>query len=145
MKSLSLLGSTGSIGVQTLEVVRRIEGIKVKALTAYHASDKLLDQAREFKPEVVVTFEKPSQDWLKGLPSSSRYINGEEGIEEAVEAGDVIMNAISGVAGIKPAYLTLKKGKTLLASNKEAVVCFQEVLFITNLTNVSKMQQYMKH
>jgi len=128
MKSLSLLGSTGSIGVQTLEVVRRIEGIKVKALTAYHASDKLLDQAREFKPEVVVTFEKPSQDWLKGLPSSSRYINGEEGIEEAVEAGDVIMNAISGVAGIKPAYLTLKKGKTLLASNKEAVVCLGKII-----------------
>ena len=128
MKSLSLLGSTGSIGVQTLDVVKKIEDIKVKALVAYHASQKLLNQVREFKPEIVVTFEKPSEEWLKSLPSSSRYVHGEEGIKEAVEIGDIIMNAISGVAGIKPAYLTLKKGKTLLASNKEAVVCLGKII-----------------
>ncbi len=128
MKSLSLLGSTGSIGVQTLDVVKRIDGIKVKALVAYHASHKLLNQAREFEPEIVVTFENPSEEWLKGLPPSTRYVHGEEGIEEAVEIGDIIMNAISGVAGIKPAYITLKKGKTLLASNKEAIVCLGRII-----------------
>ncbi len=129
MRNLCILGSTGSIGTQTLEVIRNMENkVKVKALTAYHASEKLLNQVIEFKPDIVVTFEDPSSEWVSNLPANTKYIKGMEGIEIAIESSDMVMNAISGVAGIEPAYITLNKGKILLASNKEAIVCLGDLI-----------------
>jgi len=76
----------------------------------------------------VVTYEEPTKEWLSSLPQGCEYLHGDEGLERAVEVSDRVMNAVSGVHGIKPAYVTLKKGKTLLASNKESVICLGELV-----------------
>ena len=129
MFRLAVLGSTGSVGSQTLEVVRQFpEEVEVVALLARRASDKLLEQAREFKPKIVVTYEKPGAEWLSALPSESEHILGDEGLVDAVASADKVMNAVAGIHGIRPAYETLKQGKTLLASNKESVICLPELV-----------------
>ncbi len=129
MVELAVLGSTGSVGSQTLDVVRKFPSdVKVKALLARRASDKLLKQVAEFKPEVVATYEDPASDWLSALPEGTKHLLGDEGLHACVELADRVMNAVSGVHGIKPAHLTLTKGKTLLASNKESIICLGELV-----------------
>ncbi len=129
MIRLAVLGSTGSVGTQTLEVAEKFpEEVKVSALLARRASDKLLQQALKFKPDIVVTYEEPSSEWVSSLPGGCEYMHGDEGLEEAVSISDRVMNAVAGVHGIKPAYVTLQKGKTLLASNKESVICLGDLV-----------------
>ena len=124
MIRLAVLGSTGSVGNQTLEVADRFpDEIDVVALLAKRASRKLLDQAIRFRPTLVVTYEEPSEEWIRSLPEGTRHALGDEGMREAVSLADRVMNAVSGVHGIKPAYYTLKEGKVLLASNKESIIC----------------------
>lgn len=129
MIRLAVLGSTGSIGSQTLEVVEKFsDDIDVVSLVARRASKELLFQAKRFKPQVVVTYEDPAQEWLSELPEETEHVKGDEGLEKAIEIADRVMNAVSGVHGIKPAYLTLSKGKVLLASNKESIICLGELV-----------------
>jgi 1-deoxy-D-xylulose-5-phosphate reductoisomerase len=129
MVSLGVLGSTGSVGSQTLEVVRCFrEEVRVEALLARRASDRLLAQVREFEPRVVTTYEEPGREWLSSLPQGTEYIGGDEGLEACIDVSQRVMNAVSGVHGIKPAYLTLSKGKVLLASNKESILCLRELV-----------------
>lgn len=129
MMKLAVLGSTGSVGTQTLQVARRFpDEIEVVALLARRASDKLLSQAQEFSPKLVVTYEEPTKEWLSSLPKGTEHLLGDGGLEGAITLADRVMNAVSGVHGIKPAYITLKKGKILLASNKESVICLGELV-----------------
>ncbi len=129
MLRLAVLGSTGSVGSQTLEVTERFpDEIEVVALVARRASDKLLSQAFRFRPKVVVSYEEPTKDWLSSLPKGTEYVNGDEGLKEAIRMADRVMNAVSGVNGIKPAYMTLKEGKVLLASNKESLICLGDLV-----------------
>ncbi|NPB06571.1 MAG: 1-deoxy-D-xylulose-5-phosphate reductoisomerase [Aquificae bacterium] len=121
---LGLLGSTGSVGSQTLEVVKAFkEEVELTGLLARRASEKLLLQAREFRPRFVVSYEEPSRDWLERLPPGTKYLKGDEGLAAIVESSERVMNAVAGVHGIKPAYETLRRGKLLLASNKESLIC----------------------
>ncbi len=129
MKRLSVLGSTGSVGSQTLEVARAYrEEFELVGLVAKRASEKLLKQAVELSPRYVVCYEEPSKDWLSALPEKTTFIKGEEGLLRAIEEADLVMNAISGTDGILPTYHTLQKGKRLLASNKESLVCLKEMV-----------------
>jgi len=129
MIKLAVLGSTGSVGTQTLEVVERFPSeVKVTALVARRSSEKLLDQARRFRPELVVSYEDPPKGWMSRLPPQTEYLQGEEGLLEAIRISDRIMNAISGIHGIKPTYLVLSQGKVLLASNKESIICLGELI-----------------
>ncbi len=129
MIELAVLGSTGSVGTQTLEVVRKFpEEIRIKALLARRASDRLLEQVREFKPSVVATYEQPPEDWLSSLPQGTQYVHGDEGLQACIEVSDKVMNAVAGIHGIKPAHMVLSKGKILLASNKESVICLGELV-----------------
>ncbi len=124
MIKLAVLGSTGSVGTQTLEVVEKFpDEIEVVALLAKRASEKLLDQAIRYRPPIVVTYEEPSREWLSSLPEGTEYMFGDEGLRKAISLADRVMNAVSGIHGIKPAYYALKEKKTLLASNKESIVC----------------------
>ncbi len=124
MIRLAVFGSTGSIGTQTLQVAERFpDRIKITALLARRASKGLLEQVKKFRPEVVVSYEKPSEEWLSELPENTKYLHGDEGLYEAVSISDKIMNAVAGVHGIKPAYVVLKERKILLASNKESIIC----------------------
>lgn len=129
MVRLAVFGSTGSVGTQTLEVVSQFpEEVRVVALLARRASEKLLQQAVRYRPSLLVTYEEPSKDWLRSLPTGTKHALGDEGLEEAVLLSDRVMNAVSGVDGIKPAYYVLKEGKILLASNKESLVCLGELI-----------------
>mgnify|MGYP001770641488 CR=1 FL=1 len=126
MRKLSVLGSTGSVGSQTLQVVKAYrEDFELVGIVAKRASERLLMQAKEFKPAYVVSFQEPTKDWLKELPEGSQYLFGEEGLLEVIKASEVVMNAISGTDGILPTYWTLTMGKRLLASNKESIICLR--------------------
>ncbi|MCS7196219.1 MAG: 1-deoxy-D-xylulose-5-phosphate reductoisomerase [Aquificaceae bacterium] len=129
MKKLVVLGSTGSVGSQTLDVVRAYkEEFELVGLMAKRASERLLLQAKEFRPKYVSCYEEPSKEWLSQLPEGTLFLKGEEGLHALVEGSDVLMNAISGVDGIMPTYLILSKGKRLLASNKESLICLRKLV-----------------
>jgi 1-deoxy-D-xylulose-5-phosphate reductoisomerase len=129
MIKLSILGSTGSVGTQALDVVRAYrQDIELVGLVARRASDKLLNQAREFKPKYVVSYQEPAKDWLESLPKECVYLKGEEGLLAVVEESERVLNAISGIDGLLPTFFVLSKNKILLASNKESVVCLEELI-----------------
>ncbi len=129
MKRLGVLGSTGSVGSQTLEVVRAYrEDFDLVGLLAKRASERLLLQAKELKPKFVACYEDPSKEWLSSLPEGITFLKGEEGLMAIVEGSDMVMNAISGTDGILPTYLAFQKGKRLLASNKESLICLRSLV-----------------
>jgi len=129
MRKLGVLGSTGSVGSQTLDIVRAYrEEFHLVGLVAKKASEKLLQQAIEFKPHYVVSYEEPSKDWLNSLPKETTYIKGQDGLIEVISVSDFLMNAISGIDGIIPTYEILKRNKRLLASNKESIVCLGDLI-----------------
>jgi len=123
LKTLAVLGSTGSIGTQTLDIVRKYpDKLKVKLLAASKISKTLLKQIEEFKPEYVYTVEKVD---IKGV----RNLYGEEGLIQLSKLDiDLFINGIAGIAGIKPTYLLLKENKKLITANKEAIICLGEIL-----------------
>ncbi|NPA58264.1 MAG: 1-deoxy-D-xylulose-5-phosphate reductoisomerase [Aquificae bacterium] len=122
MRTVGVLGSTGSIGSQTLQVVRdNRERLKVKLLAASKISQKLLQQIKEFQPEYVYVAEGGEIDGVK-------LLSGEEGLEELAELDiDLFVNGIAGISGIKPTYLLMKNRKKQATANKEAIVCLGEV------------------
>ena len=129
MKKLGVLGSTGSVGSQTLEVVKAYrEDFELVGILAKRASEKLLLQAVELKPRFVSCYEEPSKDWLSELPEGTAFLRGEEGLHAIVENSEILMNAISGVDGILPTYLVLQQGKKLLDSNKESLICLRDLV-----------------
>ncbi len=124
-KKISVLGSTGSIGVQTLDVVR-MHGIKVTALSAYSNIKLLESQAREFKPEKVCAVDRDSAYRLKiALADTSiKVLSGVEGVVEAAteKSCDTVLNAIVGAAGLVPTLKAIDAGKNIALANKETLV-----------------------
>ena len=122
---ISVLGSTGSIGTQTLDVAR-MHNIKVTALTANHNINLLEQQAREFHPKMVTVLDLGAAAQLK-IALSDTDIDvfcGEEGIiKAACETNcDTVVNAIVGVAGLLPTLSAIKAGKNIALANKETLV-----------------------
>lgn len=127
IKNLSILGSTGSIGRQTLDIVRRFpERFRVTALSAGANADEMARQVREFNPLFVSMSEPAAAEKLgKLLPEYKGVIvSGAEGaVQSAVHAqADFIVSAIVGAAGIEPTYAAIKAGKTVALANKETMV-----------------------
>ena len=124
MKELIILGSTGSIGTQSLEVARTHK-IRVRALSA-GSNDKLMElQAREFKPDIVAMSNKDAAARLKiALKDTDiKVLSGEEGvIETATYKGDMVLSAIVGIAGLKPTLAAINEGKDIALANKETMV-----------------------
>lgn len=125
VKKISLLGSTGSIGTQALEVVRA-RGYRISALAA-HSNIRLLEsQIREFHPGLAaVTDEKAAADLaLRVADTSTRVVSGVEGVCEAAGTPgcDVVLNAVVGIAGLRPTMAALDAGKTVALANKETLV-----------------------
>lgn len=129
MRKLGVLGSTGSVGSQTLDIVRAYrEEFDLVGIVTKKASEKLLKQAIEFKPHYVVSYEEPSKNWLSSLPKDTTYVKGQDGLIKVISASDFLMNAISGIDGIIPTYEILRRNKRLLASNKESIVCLGDLI-----------------
>lgn len=124
MKRIAVLGSTGSVGSQTLEIVRKYKNeVKVELLGASKISDKLLMQIEEFKPSYV---------YVENLNGSKienvNLIVGEENLKDILEVEiDLFINAISGIKGISPTYFILNSDKKLATANKEAIICLGEI------------------
>jgi 1-deoxy-D-xylulose-5-phosphate reductoisomerase len=132
METLAVLGSTGSIGTQTLDVIRHFpKRFSVKILTAKRASEKLLQQVKEFKPDYVLTEEKPDKAWLSELPEQTKHLCGLKNLKEILkgEKIDKVVNAISGIYGIEPSFDVLKNTDAkLLLANKETIIAAGELL-----------------
>lgn len=130
MKEIVLLGSTGSIGTQVLEVAR-LHNIRVKALSAGGRVKLLEEQAREFLPEYVcVADEKKFSELKKSLSDTSvKVVGGKEGLcELAALSCDSVVNAIVGMAGFIPTLTAIRAGNNIALANKETLVVGGEII-----------------
>lgn len=124
-ENLSILGSTGSIGKQSLDVCRKC-GYGVKALTAFSSVDEIEEQAREFKPEkVALVDEKAAADLkIKLADTDIKVLGGMDGVCECAEiqSADTVLNSVVGMAGLKPTLTAIYAGKKIALANKETLV-----------------------
>ena len=124
MKSLVILGSTGSIGTQALEVCRR-DGYKVVALAAGSNVELLEAQAREFNVKAVAVFneEKANELKIKLADTDVKVLSGVEGVCAVAEMeADIALNSIVGIAGLRPTLAAIESGKDIALANKETLV-----------------------
>ncbi len=127
MKSLALLGSTGSIGTQTLDIVRGNGDIRVVSLAARRNIELLEKQTREFLPELVCVYdeEKASvlKERLRDLPV--RVVSGMDGLVAAacLPSAEIVLTAVVGMIGIRPTMEAIRAGKDIALANKETLVC----------------------
>ncbi len=125
-KRLVILGSTGSIGRQTLEIVREQEGLSVVALAAGSNTAFMEEQIREFHPVYAVMWEEKAAKELREKVSDQnvKILSGMDGLLEisSLEAYDVLVTAIVGMIGIRPTIAAIKAGKTIALANKETLV-----------------------
>ena len=131
MKTIAILGSTGSIGTQALEVVRHLgEEYQIKALAAGSNVDLLVEQALEFRPSVVAIYdEKKVMELRERLPGVN-VVSGMGGLQEvaACDGVDLVISSISGSVGLLPTLTAIDAGKDIGLANKEALVCAGELV-----------------
>ena len=135
VKQLCILGSTGSIGTQTLDVVRAYpERYGVYALCANRSIDLLVAQAKEFHPEVVCIADESLYEALNSQLSAIHFEGkvwtGADAIAEVVTMGsvDIVVAAMVGYAGLRPTIEAIKAGKTIALANKETLVVAGEII-----------------
>jgi len=125
-KRISILGSTGSIGRQSLDVISAC-GMSVAALTANSNAKLLEQQARQFHPELAVLVgEKAAADLRVRLADTNvRVLGGMEGLMEAaaVQSADTVITAVVGMVGLRPTLAAIREGKRIALANKETLVC----------------------
>lgn len=130
-KTIALLGATGSIGRQTLEVVREL-GLSVAALTAHTQIDLLERQARQFMPRLAVLYdETAAQELRRRLRGTGiEVMAGEEGLLAAatLPEADTVVTAVMGSVGLKPTLAAIRQGKRIALANKETLVCAGELV-----------------
>ena len=126
MRSVSILGSTGSIGTQTLDVIRKNNDLKVVALAAGTRVEELARQVREFKPELVSVGSEEGAKQLRLLTADMdlKIVYGMEGLTAAaaLPAADVVVTAVVGMMGIEPTIAAIKAHKDIALVNKETLV-----------------------
>lgn len=126
MKTIAVMGSTGSIGTQTLDIVRARRDLKVCALSAGKNIELIEKQAREFLPELVVIENEADADILKYRLSdlNIKVMSGMEGLIALaeIESSDIFVGAIVGMIGIRPTIHAIKAGKDIALANKETLV-----------------------
>lgn len=130
MKSMSILGSTGSIGTQALDVAR-LRDFSVRALTSNSNIDLLENQIREFKPEIAaVCDEKAARELkIKVADTSTVILSGQDGVCEAANVDvDKVLNSIVGIAGLKPTLAAIDAGNDIALANKETLVAGGELV-----------------
>lgn len=126
MRSVSLLGSTGSIGTQTLDVIRKNKDLRVVALAAGTRVEELSKQVREFKPELACVGSEEGAKQLKLLTADMdlKIVYGMEGLIEAASLphADIVVTAVVGMMGIEPTIAALNAHKDIALANKETLV-----------------------
>ena len=116
MRKISILGSTGSIGTQTLEVVEILENINVMAITGNSNVKLLEEQARKFQPELIAVMDEKNAEILKEKLSdlNIRVVSGMNGLVEAAtyEGVDTVVTSVVGNVGLKPTFEAIRAGKS---------------------------------
>lgn len=132
MKKVFILGSTGSIGINCLNVISNLKDeFKVTGLTVNSNTDLLLEQIKLFKPEVVAVKDEQCAKNISGkIPKNCNLLVGEDGlVKAAVEAEyDIFMGAMVGFAGLAPTIEAVKRGKRIALANKETLVVAGEIV-----------------
>ncbi|MCR4605455.1 MAG: 1-deoxy-D-xylulose-5-phosphate reductoisomerase, partial [Eubacterium sp.] len=136
MKNITILGSTGSIGTQTLDIIRRHRAdFSLYALVAGTNVKLMAEQVKEFQPKLVVMKDEERAEELKALLSkqdinSAQVIYGMEGYLEAVSAEEVnlVVAAMVGMIGIRPVIKAIESGKDIAFANKETLVCAGHII-----------------
>lgn len=125
MKRVSVLGSTGSIGLQSMDVARK-HGLDIQALAANSNYEKLAEQAREFSPEMVCIFDDKYYSALKSelADTNIKVLCGMEGLCEiaADKGNDILLNSVVGMVGLLPTLTAIENGKDIALANKETLV-----------------------
>lgn len=131
-KNISILGSTGSIGTQTLDVVREIGGINVKAITANNNIELLEKQIREFNPDIAAVMNEEMAEKLKERVKDcgTKILSGIDGLIEAAvyKESDTVVTSVVGNIGIVPTFEAIKAGKNIALANKETLVSAGELI-----------------
>ncbi|MBP3339179.1 MAG: 1-deoxy-D-xylulose-5-phosphate reductoisomerase [Lachnospiraceae bacterium] len=126
MKNIAILGSTGSIGTQTLDIVRKNNDLKVISLSANSNVVLLEEQIREFMPKIVCVYDEVKAKELKTMISdlNVKVVSGMEGLIEisTLDEVDVVVTAIVGMIGIRPTIAVIKAKKNIALANKETLV-----------------------
>lgn len=131
MKKVVILGSTGSIGRNTLEIIKEFpHKFKVLGLAAKSSVHILKEQIKEFNPKYVAIFEKKAYEELRNEFKNIELLYGNEGICELakLEQADIVISAIVGAAGLMPTYEAIRAGKTVGLANKESLVVAGELI-----------------
>jgi 1-deoxy-D-xylulose-5-phosphate reductoisomerase len=132
-KRIAILGSTGSIGTQTLDVIERNSGVfEVETITAYHNAELLIQQAFKYVPNNVVIVNKEKYNFVKDALGKYpiKVFTGEESLSQVVEfdSVDIVLTAMVGYSGLKPTISAIKAGKNIALANKETLVVAGEMI-----------------
>ena len=132
VKCVSILGSTGSIGRQSLDIISRLPEIKVAALTAGTSVERMAEQCREFRPQLaVMATEAAAKELASQISDLPIRVNwGQEGLLEAASlpGADCVITAVVGMVGLKPTLAAIRAGKRIGLANKETLVCAGELV-----------------
>lgn len=152
MKNIAVLGSTGSIGTQTLDVVRNNDDLNIVALSAGSNIALLEQQIREFHPELVAVWseEKASElrTMIADISMKCKVVSGMEGLLEVatIESSDILVTAIMGMIGIQPTIAAIKAGKDIALANKETLVTAGHIIMpLAKENNVSILPVDSEH
>lgn len=130
-KKISILGSTGSIGTQSLEVCEK-HGIKITALAAHSSTELLERQARKFRPEYIGIYNEIKYAEMKGRLADTdiKVLCGMEGLCRIAELpqNDIVLNSVVGMVGLLPTLTAIKAGKDIALANKETLVAGGELV-----------------
>ena len=131
-KNVVILGSTGSIGTQTADVIRHSENFKILAVTAQKNIKVLEEQIREFSPEYACIADESLYSDLKTRVSdtNTKILTSQEGLMQtaSLDKSDIVLSSIVGIAGLKPTLCAIEAKKTIALANKETLVCAGELV-----------------
>ena len=150
MKNIAILGSTGSIGTQTLEVVRENQDIRVLGLSAGSNITRLEEQIREFRPKLAAVWneEKATELRLRIADLDTRVVSGMDGLTElaVIHEIDILVTAIVGMIGIRPTIEAIRAGKDIALANKETLVTAGHIIMpLAGEKNVSILPVDSEH
>jgi 1-deoxy-D-xylulose-5-phosphate reductoisomerase len=129
---ISILGSTGSIGKQSIEVIRNLGNIKIEGLSAYSNIKLLEDQIREFKPKIACVADCKKAKELKSniIDTDTKVVSGLDGLSEiaTIQGVDTVLNSVVGTVGIIPTIDAINNKKNIALANKETLVAAGEII-----------------
>ncbi|MEZ0537955.1 1-deoxy-D-xylulose-5-phosphate reductoisomerase [Caldicellulosiruptoraceae bacterium PP1] len=142
-KRVSILGSTGSIGLQTIDVAKKLD-IEIIGIAAYSNAELLKKQIDEINPQIACIMDKEKYNLLKDYSKKTKIVTGIEGLIEVatIEAADIVLNSVVGIIGLVPTIEAIKNKKTIALANKEALVTGGKIInklikdFLTNIIPV---------